>query len=189
LKDRIHEIFEQSARTREEFLIQGLDELVRATEALIGALKQGHTLFIFGNGGSAADAQHMAAEFVNRYLLDRRPLPAMALTTDTSVLTSIANDFDYEDIFAKQLIALGKPGDAAIGISASGSSANVIKGLKAAGELKMTRIGLGGPKGSAMEEMCDYYLRVTGPSTARIQETHEIIYHAMVELAEADLFG
>jgi D-sedoheptulose 7-phosphate isomerase len=189
LQDRIKAIFEQSSKTRDQFLSEGLEDLILATEALIETIKAGGAIYLFGNGGSAADAQHIAAEFVNRYILERRPLPAIALTTDSSVMTSIANDYDYDEIFAKQIRALAKPGDLAIGISTSGGSRNVVRGLEAAKETQLITIGLGGPKDAPMSHICDYYLSVRGPTASRIQETHEIIGHAMVEISEAQIFG
>ncbi len=151
-------------------------------------MANGNKILLFGNGGSAADAQHIAAEFVNRFLMDRAPLPALALTTDSSVLTSIANDFSYREVFSKQIKALGSPGDAAIGISTSGNSENVIAGLKAANEKGLITIGLGGAPTSVMGEICRYYLPVTG-ATPRIQEVHILVGHTLAEVIERTLFG
>lgn len=163
-----------------------LEEVIQTLATVLG---QGNKILLFGNGGSAADAQHIAAEFVNRYMMDRPPLPAIALTTDSSVLTAIANDFAYEDIFEKQIKALGKKGDAAVGISTSGSSPNVLRGLKVAGELGLIPIGIGGPTGSPMKELCRYFLHVEGAATPRIQEVHITIGHAIVEAVDCTLFG
>lgn len=163
-----------------------LEEAIRTLASVLG---QGNKILLFGNGGSAADAQHIAAEFVNRYIMDRPPLPAIALTTDTSVLTAISNDFGYEEIFEKQIKALGNKGDAAVGISTSGSSPNVLRGLKVAGQRGLIPIGIGGPTESPMKEVCRYYVPVEGAATPRIQEVHITIGHAIVEVVDQILFG
>jgi len=189
LRNRILEIFEESIRLKESFLKTNMEVLEEAIRTLASVLGQGNKILLFGNGGSAADAQHIAAEFVNRYIMDRPPLPAMALTTDSSVLTAISNDFSYEEIFEKQIKALGKKGDAAVGISTSGSSPNVLKGLKVAGQLGMIPIGIGGPTDSPMKDICRYYVHVEGAATPRIQEVHITIGHAIVEVVDQILFG
>ena len=189
LRNRILEIFEESIRLKESFLKTNMEVLEEAIRILASVLGQGNKILLFGNGGSAADAQHIAAEFVNRYIMDRPPLPAMALTTDSSVLTAISNDFSYEEIFEKQIKALGKKGDAAVGISTSGSSPNVLKGLKVAGQLGMIPIGIGGPTDSPMKDVCRYYVHVEGAATPRIQEVHITIGHAIVEVVDQILFG
>jgi len=182
-------IFSESIRPTERFLDENLGALEKVVHAIADVLGQGNRILLFGNGGSAADAQHLAAEFVNRYLIERPPLPAIALTTDTSVLTAISNDFSFDDVFSKQVKALGRSGDAAIGISTSGKSANVIRGLAAAREQGLITIGLGGPADSPMEKYSDYYLAVAGASTPRIQEVHHIVGHALVEMVDTVLFG
>jgi len=189
LKTHIQAIFHESARVRDAFLTESMDTLIEVVNQLIGVIERGDKILLFGNGGSAADAQHIAAEFVNRYRIERRPLPALALTTDTSVLTAIGNDYDFRDIFLKQIKALGRKGDAAIGISTSGKSTNVNRGLKTAGEMDLLTIGIGGAPDSAMKGCCDYYLGVYGSITPRIQETHMIIGHTIVEMLEMKLFG
>ena len=145
LKSDVLEIFKQSMKLKECFVKENLDVLEETIRAIAGVLRRGNKILLFGIGGSAADAQHIAAEFVNRYMIDRPPLAAVALTTDTSVLTSIANDFSYEEIFEKQIKAIGNTGDAAVGISTSGTSANVMRGLRVARELGLIPIGIGGP--------------------------------------------
>jgi len=188
LRDQILEIFDQSARIKEKFLAEQalvLEDVVRAVAEVLG---RGNKIFLFGNGGSAADAQHIAAEFVNRYLINRPPLPALALTTDTSILTAVANDFSYEEIFERQIRALGKKGDAALGISTSGRSGNVIKALEAARELGLVVIGVGGPADSPMKLICHHYICVEGGPTPRIQEVHLVIAHTLVEMVERMLF-
>jgi D-sedoheptulose 7-phosphate isomerase len=189
LRSRILEIFEESARVRDSFLRTNAEILEQVIHALAHTVEQGNKIMFFGNGGSAADAQHLAAEFVNRYMIERPPLPAMALTTDSSVLTAIANDFSYEEIFAKQIRALGKAGDAAVGLSTSGNSQNVIRGLETAGRMGLTAVGIGGPAHAPMREACRYYLSVQGASTPRIQETHLLVGHTIVELVDRILFG
>ncbi len=189
LRNHVLEIFAESIRLKESFLKANMAVLEELILTLATVLGQGNKILLFGNGGSAADAQHIAAEFVNRYMMDRPPLPALALTTDSSVLTAISNDFAYEEIFEKQIKALGKKGDAAVGISTSGSSPNVLRGLKVAGELGLIPIGIGGPTGSPMKELCRYYLHVEGAVTPRIQEVHITIGHAIVEVVDHILFG
>jgi D-sedoheptulose 7-phosphate isomerase len=189
VKNDILEIFKQSIRLKEDFVQGQLDVLDQAIQTVAGALGRGNKILLFGNGGSAADAQHIAAEFVNRYLIDRPPLPAVALTTDTSVLTAIANDFSYESVFEKQIKALGHQGDVALGISTSGESLNVIRALKVARDMGLMTIGLGGPDGSPMQRECRYYFVVAGGPTPRIQEVHLLIGHVMVEMVDRILFG
>jgi D-sedoheptulose 7-phosphate isomerase len=189
LKSEIREIFSDSARVREVFLEKSLDSLIEAVHILVDVLKGGNKILLFGNGGSAADAQHIAAEFVNRYILERPPLPAMALTTDTSVLTAISNDFSYDEIFEKQIKALGKKGDAAVGISTSGKSPNVQRGLKVASDLGLACVGIGGPADSPMKQYCRCYIPVDGGSTPRVQEVHLLVGHTIVEMIDRLLFG
>jgi D-sedoheptulose 7-phosphate isomerase len=189
LRNRVLEIFKESIRLKESFLKTNMEVLQEVIRTLASVLGQGNKILLFGNGGSAADAQHIAAEFVNRYIMDRPPLPAIALTTDSSVLTAISNDFSYEEIFEKQIKALGNQGDAAVGISTSGSSPNVVRGLKTAGQRGLIPIGIGGPTESPMKEVCRYYLHVEGATTPRIQEVHITIGHAIVEVVDQILFG
>jgi D-sedoheptulose 7-phosphate isomerase len=143
---------------------------------------------VFGNGGSAADAQHLAGELVNRFKLERKPLPAIALTTDTSVLTAIANDYDFSLVFVKQVEALGKEGDIALGISTSGNSPNVLLALKRAKELGLTTVGLSGGTGGKMPEVCDILILVPSSNTPRVQEGHLLFLHIFSELLEKVLF-
>lgn len=167
---------------------QNLDALQDAILDVAETIRSQKKVLFFGNGGSAADAQHLAAEFVNRYLIDRPPLAAIALTTDTSVLTAISNDFGYDEIFEKQIKALGQKGDTAIGISTSGASRNVLRGLEAARDHGLITIGIGGPADSPMKSVCRRYLFVEGSSTPRIQEVHLVIGHIIVELVDEVLF-
>ncbi len=161
--------------------------ITAAAEAIAEAFKAGRKLLLFGNGGSAADAQHIAAEFMNRFLIERPPLPAIALTTDSSVLTSIANDYSFDDVFSKQVKALGKKGDVALGISTSGSSGNVLKALRVAKKLGMVTISLTGEAGKAAT-LADIALQVPSRHTARIQEAHIVVGHILCDLTDTLLF-
>jgi len=161
--------------------------IMAAAESIAEAFKAGRKLLLFGNGGSAADAQHIAAEFMNRFLIERPPLPAIALTTDTSVLTSIANDYSFDDVFSKQVKALGKKGDVALGITTSGSSANVLKALRAAKKLGMITIALTGDAGKAAA-LADIALQIPSRSTPRIQEAHIVVGHILCDLTDTLLF-
>ncbi|HLE17431.1 MAG TPA: D-sedoheptulose 7-phosphate isomerase, partial [Syntrophales bacterium] len=156
--------------------------------ALTLALKRRNKILIFGNGGSAADAQHLAAEFVNRFMIERPPLAAMALSTDTSVITSIGNDYDFSEIFSKQIRALGQEGDVAWGISTSGNSPNVVKALETANKMKLVTIGLTGKDGGAIAGTVDYWLNVSSNSTPRIQEVHITVGHVICEMVDFKLF-
>jgi len=180
--------FKESADVKTRFLKENLPKLLEVIKLIAHAFEAGNKLFFFGNGGSAADAQHLAAEFVNRYIMDRPPLPAVALTTDTSILTSISNDFAFNEIFSKQLRALGKEGDVAIGISTSGNSSNVLKAFEVAKEMGMKTVALTGNDGGALAKMADCSLIVSSTSTPRIQETHILIGHILCEMVEHKLF-
>ena len=151
------------------------------------ALRQGKKVLFFGNGGSATQAQHLAAELINRFLLDRKPLAAVALTPDAAVITSIGNDYDFSKIFSRQIIGLGQPGDIAIALSTSGTSENIVKGLKLAREIGMTTIGLLGRDGGGCLELCDIALLVPATETARIQEAHLLLGHLLCGLVEKEL--
>lgn len=188
MKDHLVKLFKDSCRVKEAFINDHLGRLVNVIEVLTAALKAGNKIIIFGNGGSAADAQHLAAEFVNRFIIERPPLPAIALTTDTSVITSIGNDYDFSEIFAKQIRALGQQGDVAWGISTSGNSPNVLKGLEMAKKLGLITLALTGKDGGPIAQMADWSLNVSSNSTARIQETHITIGHAICELVDIKLF-
>jgi D-sedoheptulose 7-phosphate isomerase len=188
MKEEITQIFRDSADLKLRFIRQNADLLIQAVRMIVEAFKGGNKVLLFGNGGSAADAQHIAAEFVNRFLIERPPLPALALSTDTSVLTSISNDYGYVDSFAKQIKALGKPGDVAIGISTSGSAANVIKAIKVAKEMGLKTVGLAGNDGGELAKGVDIALIVASPVTPRIQEVHITIGHVICEMVDRMLF-
>lgn len=190
MKHTIAAIFSDSITAKQQFLHEYGEALGRAIEEVVHTLRAGGKILLFGNGGSAADAQHIAAEFVNRYLVERPPLPAIALTTDTSALTSIANDFGFADLFAKQIRALGKAGDVAIALSTSGNSANVLRALEVCQELRIRTIGLTGGNGGTMSQMVDHCLCVSATQvTPRIQEVHILIGHTICEMVDQMLFG
>jgi len=189
MKDAITAAFEESIRVKQAFLRENLDILTKAIDAVALAFTSGNKVLLFGNGGSAADAQHIAAEFVNRFRVERPPLAAIALTTDSSALTSIANDYDYNLVFAKQIQALGKPGDVAIAISTSGNSANILAAVEVCHQLQIRTIGLTGGSGGRMTGEVDHLLNVSATKdTARIQETHILVGHVISELVDAALF-
>ena len=188
MKDHLVKLFKESCRVKEAFINDNLNKLVKVIKVLTAALKAGNKIMIFGNGGSAADAQHIAAEFVNRFIIERPPLPAIALTTDTSVITSIGNDYDFSEIFAKQIRALGQQGDVAWGISTSGNSPNVLKGLELAKKMGLVTLAFTGKDGGAIAQVADVSLNVSSNSTARIQETHITAGHAICELVDIKLF-
>ena len=189
MKDAITAAFAESIRVKQVFLRDNLDVLIQAIEAVVAAFKSGNKLLLFGNGGSAADAQHIAAEFVNRFRVERPPLAAIALTTDSSALTSIANDYDYTQVFAKQIQALGKPGDVAIAISTSGNSANVIAAVEYCKRADIRTIGFTGSGGGKMVKEVDFLLNVGATKdTARIQESHILIGHVLCEMVDATLY-
>lgn len=188
MKDHIVKLFKESTRVKEAFINDNLGKLVNVIDVLTAALKAGNKIMIFGNGGSAADAQHIAAEFVNRFIIERPPLPAIALTTDTSVITSIGNDYDFSEIFTKQIRALGQRGDVAWGISTSGNSPNVLKGLELAKKMGMITLAFTGKEGGAIAKIADLSLNVSSNSTARIQETHITAAHVICELVDIKLF-
>jgi D-sedoheptulose 7-phosphate isomerase len=161
-----------------------VDEIARAIELLDAAFRTGRKLLVFGNGGSAADAQHLTAELVGRFAADRRPFPAIALTTNQAVLTAWSNDHSFDDVFARQVEALGVAGDVAWGISTSGTSANVVNAMRRARELGLRTIALTGQGGGALADLSDVLLAVPLTVTARIQEVHLVTYHAICAALE-----
>ena len=164
------------------------DEVVKAASAIAAALREGRAILTFGNGGSAADAQHFAAEMVGRYERDRKAWPAIALSTDTSVLTAVGNDHGFDRVFARQLEALGRPGDIALGISTSGNSPNVLRGLEAANERGLVTIALTG-RGGAAGKIANHHIAVEEARTSRVQEVHATVLHVICELVEQELNG
>ena len=161
--------------------------IVEVAEALLAALGAGGKVLFFGNGGSAADAQHLAAELVGRFELERAPFPAVALTVNTSSLTAIANDYAFDDVFARQILALGSPRDVAVALSTSGRSPNVIRGVQAARSKGLVTVALTGQDGGALKENVDYCVCVPSTVTSRIQECHILIGHILCEILEAEL--
>ncbi len=187
MEDRIKQIFAESCATKNQTLEANLQAMQHAVEVTAAAIRDGHKLLFFGNGGSAADSQHVAAEFVGRFQKERRAFAAIALTTDTSIITALSNDYSYDMIFARQIEALGRSGDVAIGFSTSGNSANVIAGLKQAREQGLKTIGFSGCGGGQMTSECEILLNVPSNTTARIQESHMCMYHTICELVEDQL--
>jgi len=161
--------------------------IVSAARQIAECLHSGGKLLFFGNGGSAADAQHLAAEFVGRFVLERRALPAIALTTDSSILTAIGNDYGFDQVFSRQVEALGCPNDVAIGISTSGNSPNVLAGIRQAAKQRIKTIGLSGKDGGLLAKSVDLSITVQSANTARIQECHIAIGHLFCELLESEL--
>ncbi len=160
-----------------------------AAQAVAEALGAGRTLLIFGNGGSASDSQHTAAELVGRFMRERAALPAIALTTDTSILTSIANDYSFKQVFARQIEAVGRPGDVAFGISTSGESPNIVAGLQAARQRKLKTIALTGRDGGRVGAAADIHVNVPDENTARVQEVHRTLLHVICELVERSVLN
>lgn len=189
LREQIVRGLQAGAEARVRLAEACAEALLRAVQQIHKAVEAQCKLMLFGNGGSAGDAQHMATEFVCRFVRNREALPAMALTTDSSVLTAIGNDFGFEQIFARQIRALGRPGDVTIGISTSGRSANVLEGIRAAREMGLTTIALTGGSGGELAKLADIVLVVPSTTTAFIQECHIALLHAMCEGTEALLFG
>ncbi|HVS83029.1 MAG TPA: D-sedoheptulose 7-phosphate isomerase [Pyrinomonadaceae bacterium] len=188
MTDRISAIVADSLETKRRFFEAHADAVQRAAEIIAAAFKAGGKLLLFGNGGSAADAQHIAGELVNRFLQKRRALPAIALTTDGGVLTCVANDTGFENVFARQIQALGVKGDICLAISTSGTSPNVLAACERARAQGMKVIGLLGRDGGSVKALCDLALVVESDDTQRIQETHNLIGHILCELIEAEIF-
>ena len=187
MKDIIKNIIDESVLLKKKFIENNTDLILKCADQMAMCLTSGHKILLFGNGGSAADAQHIAAEFINRFKIERQPLAAMALTTDTSVITSIGNDYSFDDIFIKQIAALGRTGDMALGISTSGSSKNVVLAIDKAKEIGMMTVVLTG-RGGILAEKSDIVFRVESDNTARIQEIHITLSHILCELVERTLY-
>jgi D-sedoheptulose 7-phosphate isomerase len=186
-QDILRKNIQSSIEVHSRLLEACLPALSGAAEALIAAYRSGHKAIFFGNGGSAADAQHLAAEFVGRYLLERPPLPALALHANTSSVTAIANDYGYDQVFARQLQALAAPGDVAVGISTSGNSRSVLEALAVARKMGVATIGLTGASGGRMREMVDVLIAAPSSETPRIQECHILVGHALCDAVEQAL--
>lgn len=175
---------EESIEAKRRVIEKGIPVLENIAETLIKALKTGNKILLFGNGGSAADSQHIAAELVSRFRRERKALPAIALTTDTSILTAIGNDYSFDNVFSRQIEALGEPGDVAIGISTSGNSPNVIKAIKTAQQMEMITIGLTGESGGALKNCVDFCFQAPSQNTPHIQEVHLTVAHAICDIVE-----
>ena len=182
---------EASIQTKQRLLEDNsiMDTILEATKVVIDAYKRGNKTLIAGNGGSAADAQHIAAEFVSRFYFDRPGIPSIALTTDTSILTAVGNDYGFDRVFARQVESNGIEGDIFIGISTSGNSTNIIEAIGVAKSKNITTIGLTGGDGGKMANMCDITIKVPSSSTPRIQESHIMIGHIICAIVEEELFG
>lgn len=187
MQEAIAKMLKEGAELRLQMVETMTAGILEAAQAIAHAFKAGRKVLLFGNGGSAADAQHIAAEFMNRFQIERPPLPAIALTTDTSILTSISNDYAFEEVFSKQVKALGKKGDIAIGISTSGNSANVLKAFRAAKKMGMITIAITA-EGGKMASNADIPLAVPSRSIPRIQEAHIAIGHILCDLTDTLLF-
>ena len=175
---------ERSIEVHERLLSVCLSQITAAAEALISAYCRGHKALFFGNGGSAADAQHLAAEFVGRYLRERKPLPALALNANSSAVTAIGNDYGFDQVFARQIQALAQPGDVAVGISTSGNSLNVLEGILCAHKLGLSTVALTGATGGRLRDCADILIAVPSDETPRIQECHILIGHALSDAVE-----
>ena len=181
--------FKEGAELRMKVASECGRAIVEAASVVAACLQAGGKILFCGNGGSAADSQHLAAEFVGHFILDRRALPAIALTTDSSILTAVGNDYSFEQVFSRQIQALGRPGDVAVGISTSGQSPNVLAAMREARKLGLKTIGFSGKDGGALAISVDIPIVVSSPNTARIQECHITIGHLICELAEKDVMA
>lgn len=189
MQQRLQKIVEESVKVKQQMLPAALPAAEQAALALIKAFEKGNRLFLCGNGGSAADSQHIAAEFIGRFRKERRALPAIALTTDTSVLTCLPNDYSYEIIFSRQLEGLGRSGDVLWGISTSGKSGNVLRAFETAAKMGIMTVAMTGHDGGPMGRMADICMNVPATVTARIQEAHITLAHAICEIVEDHFAG
>ena len=189
MKDFVLNAFADSAQVKQQFAREYADRMVEVARLIAAAFRDGHKVLLFGNGGSATDAAHIAAEFVGRYKRERRALPALALATDIAAITCIANDYGFDELFARQIHAHGQKGDIAIAISTSGNSPNVLKGVAAARERGLITVGWTGGSGGRLAALVQYPFVVPSPVTARIQESHITLGHVLCELAEEQLLG
>ena len=187
MQETIAKMLKEGADLRLQMAETMTSDIIDAAQAIAHAFRTGRKILLFGNGGSAADSQHIAAEFMNRFQIERPPLPAIALTTDTSILTSISNDYAFDEIFSKQIKALGKKGDIAFGISTSGNSANVVKAFRVAKKLGMVTIALTS-EGGRIGSNADIALAVPSKSIPRIQEAHITVGHILCDLTDTLLF-
>jgi len=184
----IEKALSDSLTVKESFIRENIPNIIFFAQKIVSAFTSDRKLMICGNGGSAADAQHIAGEFVNRFVLERPPLPAIALTTDTSIITSIGNDYSFDEVFSKQVKAIGMEGDILLGISTSGDSADVIEAAKVAKKQGIYMVGLTGGNGGRLVNLVDLALMVKSNSTPRIQETHILVGHIICQLVDYILF-
>ena len=184
---KIHDIVKQSISTIED-IEKHSEKIIQITDQIVKSILAGKKIVIFGNGGSAADSQHIAAELIGRFALERKSYPAIALTTDTSALTAIANDYAYNDVFSRQCQGIVNSGDTVIGISTSGNSENVKRGLEVSKEKNAFTIGLLGNNGGKIKDIVDMDISIESKSTPRIQEGHRVIYHIICQMVEEKLY-
>src|SRR5262245_5160948 len=189
MKEQAIKAFEESATVNQQFVRDHADRIEQVVKLIATAFREGRKVLLFGNGGSATDAAHIAAEFVGRYHRERAPLPAMALATDIAAITCIANDYGYDELFARQIRAHGQKGDVAVAISTSGNSPNVLKGVEAAKACGLTTVAWTGGTGGKLATLVDFPFVVPSKVTARIQETHITLGHVLCELTEEQLLG
>jgi D-sedoheptulose 7-phosphate isomerase len=187
--ETIRRVVSDSLELKKSFFAAHEELIVLVAREICRAFEGGGKVLLYGNGGSAADAQHIAAEWVGRFQRERRPLPALALTTDTSILTCIGNDYGYDQVFTRQMRALGRRGDVALAISTSGSSRNVLMATEAAAEMGVVTVGLTGCDGGKLGGVVQYHLNVPHKSTARVQEIHIMVGHILCELVDQNLKG
>ena len=188
-REQIEQRFRESGEVKTQFVLTYADQIRKVADLMVSSLQSGGKILLFGNGGSATDASHIAAEFVGRYDKDRAPLPALALGTDMAAITCIANDYAYEDIFARQISALGKQGDIAVAISTSGNSPNVLKAVEMARQCGLTTVAWTGKGGGKLENLVEYAFIVPSKVTARIQECHITLGHVLCEIVEEKFFA
>ncbi|OMH40672.1 D-sedoheptulose 7-phosphate isomerase [Desulfurobacterium indicum] len=189
MKELIYYSFLESSDLKRNFIEENKEYLYEVFSKILNCIKDGRKILICGNGGSAADAQHIAAELVGRFLLDRKALPAIALTTDTSVLTAVGNDFGFDAVFERQVEALGLKGDVLIGISTSGNSENIVRAVLKAKQKDLLTVGFLGKDGGKLKDLVDYPIVVKTFSTPRIQEVHITIGHVLCDFIEKSMFG
>ncbi len=190
MRAKIETAFQESAQVKIQFIQneENVGKIMDVTKRILGAYRKGNKVLFFGNGGSACDASHLAAELVNRYKKDRDGLPALALATDMAIVTSIGNDYDYTELFSRQIKAMGNKGDVAIAISTSGNSPNVLKAVEVARQKGLITVGFTGKDGGKLAGLVDYAFIVPSNNTARIQEAHITLGHLLCELIEDEMF-
>ncbi len=188
MREQVENAFRESISVKEQFVAEYVDTIIEVSRLIADTFNRGNKVLLFGNGGSSSDACHIAAEFVNRFQIDRPALPAIALNTDVAVLTSIANDYGYSEIFARQMKALAQEGDVVIAISTSGSSPNVLKAVQVAKRKRLKTVAFTGATGDELASQCDYVFAVQSRNTPRVQETHITLGHVLCQMVEEILF-